>query len=155
VSDGSPTPAAALRFVASSAEDDADVHALGVLLWRAVTAGAPIEGAVPQLEQHGSMSVAVNRILRTAMAENPSDRYPSAAAMRVDLLRAARLGEEPLSAAPPASGDEPPGAVRSPVLVVVLAVLVVVIAVVGGIAAPRLLDHGPSPGSPSSPTSTP
>ena len=155
MSDGSSTPAAALRFVAEAAEDEADVHALGLLLWRAVTGGAPIEGPVPQLEQHGSMSVAVNRILRTALAENPSDRYPSAAAMRADLLHAARLGEEPLSAAPPAADDEPPGPVRSPVLVVVLAVLVVVIAVLGGIAAPKLLDDGPSPASPSSPTSTP
>ena len=74
------SPAAALRFVAEAAEEEADVHALGVLLWRAVTGGAPMEVPVPQLEQHGSMSVAVNRILRTAMAEDPSHRYASAAA---------------------------------------------------------------------------
>jgi hypothetical protein len=155
VNDPSSTPATSLRLVAEAADEVADVHALGVLLWTTVTGGAPSEVPVPQLEQHGSMSVAVNRILRTAMAENPANRYPSVAAMRDDLLRAARLGEEPLAVAQAAVEDEQPGPVRSPVLVVVLAVVVVVVAVLGGIAAPKLLDNGPSPGSPSSPTSTP
>ncbi len=156
---GTPTYMAPELHIGGSPSVASDLYSLGCLLWATITGSAPyagtsdyqvvtahLEAPVPQLEQSGSMSVAVNRILRTAMAKAPGDRYPSAAAMRDDLRRASRLGEEPLAVAEPKTADEPPGPVRSPVVLIVLAVAVVVIAVVGGVAAPKMLGDGPRPG---------
>ncbi len=61
---------------------------------------AHLEQPVPQLDPSSELAVEANRILRTAMAKDPAERYPSAAAMRDDLRRAALLPEAPLTGPP-------------------------------------------------------
>jgi serine/threonine protein kinase len=89
-----------------------DVYALGCLLWVSLTAAVPFTGnteyeviqghmsaPVPQLKGDAAMVHATNRVLRMAMAKDPAQRYPSAAAMRADLQAALRL--------PPSGQAEP------------------------------------------------
>jgi serine/threonine-protein kinase len=145
-------PAEAMILVADVADrPGVDVYLLGRLLWAALTGHPPDPDApVPQLEQTGSLSVALNRIVRTALAPDPALRYPSAAAMGEDLRKAMRLGEEEVVVAQP-EPDEPPGPVRSGAVLVAVAVLVVVLAVVvGGFASSRILDDVSPPGTTSS-----
>jgi hypothetical protein len=116
-----------------------DVAVLGERLWYALTGRAPYDGELPQLEQSGSLSIALNRILRTSLAEDPARRYPSAEAMSADLRRTRRLGDEPVTAVEPVGDPEPQRATG--VWLVLVAVVVVAILVAGGILAPHLLDH--------------
>ena len=48
---------------------------------------AHVSAPVPQIVAAGPFEREVNRILRSAMAKHPSERYPSAAALRDDLRR--------------------------------------------------------------------
>jgi serine/threonine-protein kinase len=81
-----------------------DVYSLGCLLWAALSGRAPYTGTseqqivaahlgqpVPQLPGNTGLIQETNRILRTAMAKNPADRYASAAALRDDLRRVKAL----------------------------------------------------------------
>ena len=81
-----------------------DIYSLGCLLWVTLTGKAPYPGQteyeiitghmqapIPQLPGRDPLSAEANRILRTAMAKNPAERYPSAAAMRSDLANAINL----------------------------------------------------------------
>jgi serine/threonine-protein kinase len=96
-----------------------DVYSLGCLLWAALVGSAPYSGTtdyqlvtahvsapVPQLAAAGPFEREVNRILRSAMAKHPSERYPSAAALRDDLRRVLRTIHAPTSVEP-ATGAEP------------------------------------------------
>jgi serine/threonine-protein kinase len=72
-----------------------DVYALGCLLWATLDGRPPrADGPVPQLAGTDERSVAVNRVLRRALAKDPAQRYPSAAAFRDDLALAAALPSE-------------------------------------------------------------
>lgn len=80
-----------------------DVYALGCLLWAVLVGEAPyawstgdyqlmtahISAPVPVLDGSGPLVEAVNATLATAMAKDPADRYPSAAAFRDAVRRAA------------------------------------------------------------------
>jgi hypothetical protein len=115
-----------------------DVYSLGCLLWAALSGRAPYSGTtdhqlaqahlsapIPQLAASGPFEREVNRILRTAMAKHPADRYPSAAALRDDLRRV-------LGATAP----------RTDLLVAVGIAVVVLIAVLGTVLALRAGDGG-------------
>ncbi|MGZ4464132.1 MAG: serine/threonine-protein kinase [Nocardioides sp.] len=86
-----------------------DVYALGCLLWTALTGAAPyagtsdyavavahLEHAVPQLDAGTPLRDATDAVLRRALAKRPDDRYPSADAMRADLLAALALPDAPV-----------------------------------------------------------
>ncbi|WP_418061896.1 serine/threonine-protein kinase [Pimelobacter simplex] len=101
-----------------------DIYALGCLLWVALTGAPPYRGMsdyqlvaahvrepVPQLAGASPMVHATNRILRTAMAKEPGERYQRAAEMSADLQAALRLPVTPGSAVPVVGG---PTAVRPP-----------------------------------------
>ncbi|MFC4784588.1 serine/threonine-protein kinase [Nocardioides sp. MAHUQ-72] len=115
---GTPTYMAPELHTGGTAGVASDVYSLGCLLWATVSGTAPYSGTsdfqvvtahleqpVPQLEGTSALVAEVNRILRTAMAKRPEERYASAGAMRNDLRRAIALsdqpGTSPLSAAPP------------------------------------------------------
>lgn len=103
-----------------------DVYSLGCLLWAALVGSAPYTGTtdyqlvnahvsapIPQLAPTGQWEREVNRVLRTAMAKHPRERYPSAAGIRDDLRRAARTYPAP-TAVLAATGAEPPPSAPPP-----------------------------------------
>ena len=113
---GTPTYMAPELHLGDQPSVASDVYSLGCLLWAALTGRAPyagtsdyqvvtahLEAPVPQLEPASELAVEANRILRTAMAKSPADRYPSAAAMRDDLRRASGLSTDEIAPGP----DEP------------------------------------------------
>ena len=127
---GTPSYMAPELHTGGTAGVASDVYSLGCLLWAALSGRAPYGGTsdfeivtahrerpVPQLAGSGPQVDAVNRVLRSAMAKRPEDRYPTAAAMRDDLLAAARLSASPV----PARRTRLPVVVGAVVLVAVLA----------------------------------
>ena len=139
---GTPTYMAPELHLGDQPSVASDVYSLGCLLWAALTGRAPYAGTsdyqivtahleqpVPQLEPSSELAVEANRILRTAMAKSPAERYSSAAAMRDDLRRAALLSDEPLLEPPvdetahePAPSGRPRRAAVAAALAVVLAI---------------------------------
>jgi serine/threonine protein kinase len=155
---GTPSYMAPELHTGGTAGVASDVYSLGCLLWAALSGRAPyggtsdyevvsahLEQPVPQLAGASPQSAAVNRVLRTAMAKRPEDRYPTAAAMRDDLLAAA-----PLRGAPPPVVDVP---TRGRRLAIVAAVVVLVLAVAAGAAYALTRGDGGAPAA--EPTSTP
>ncbi|RHW25664.1 serine/threonine protein kinase [Nocardioides immobilis] len=114
---GTPTYMAPELHGGAAASFVTDVYSLGCLMWVALTGTPPFTGqsdyqivaahvnnTIPQLAGTSPMVQATNRILRLAMAKEPSQRYPSAAAMRADLQAALRLPHTPGAAVPEPSG---------------------------------------------------
>jgi serine/threonine-protein kinase len=129
-----------------------DVYSLGCLLWAALSGRAPyvgtseqqivaahLEQPVPQLPGNTALVQETNRILRTAMAKNPADRYASAAQLRDDLRRVKAL---------PIGGPVARATARSPrVWLVAAAAVVVAVLIFLGV---RGGDSGSDPGDASS-----
>uniref|UniRef100_UPI003F4BBC6B serine/threonine-protein kinase n=1 Tax=Nocardioides sp. SYSU DS0651 TaxID=3415955 RepID=UPI003F4BBC6B len=111
-----------------------DIYALGCVLWVALTGTPPYQARseyelvaahlrepVPQLAGESPMVHAANRILRIAMAKEPSERYSTAAEMGADLQAALRMPVAPGVAVPQGKGrtairpvrHEPAGAERA------------------------------------------
>ncbi|THI94735.1 serine/threonine protein kinase, partial [Nocardioides sp.] len=95
---GTPTYMAPELHTGGTAGPLSDVYSLGCLLWATITGRAPYGGTtdfhvveahlsapVPQLAGGTPYERELNRVLRTALAKRPAERYPSAAAMRDDL----------------------------------------------------------------------
>ncbi|WP_183093728.1 serine/threonine-protein kinase, partial [Nocardioides stalactiti] len=139
-----------------------DIYSLGCLLWATVTGQAPYGGTtglqlasahvgapVPQVVETGPLEHEINRVLRSAMAKHPGQRYPSAHALSEDLRRVLRQQPAPAPATfapytpgpvapyvpgqvPPYSGGTPstaPRRSRSPLLIGGLAAAAVVLLV--------------------------
>ena len=134
---GTPSYMAPELHTGGTAGVPTDLYSLGCLLWAVLSGHAPYRGTseyeivsahlaqpVPQLPETSPQAAEVNRILRTAMAKDPADRYPSAALLRDDLRRAVSL---PADGAPP-----PPAPARRPPWLVPAALLVALL-VVGAI----------------------
>ena len=157
---GTPSYMAPELHTSGRAGVASDVYALGCLLWTTLTGRAPYDGAtdyqvmsahleqpVPQLRGDGRLVTEVNRILRTAMAKAPNDRYGSAAQLRGDLRRACTLPEV-TDGGRRSAGDRRPRAVVAGVVTVAL--------VIGGVAyvATRGGDD-PAGGAEPTPASSP
>jgi serine/threonine-protein kinase len=97
-----------------------DVYSLGCLLWATLVGRAPYGGTtdyelasahvsapIPQLAATGPFEREVNRILRTAMAKHPGERYAAAAALRDDLRRVIRSFPAPASVAASSLHERP------------------------------------------------
>jgi serine/threonine-protein kinase len=98
---GTPSYMAPELHTGGDAGVQTDIYSLGCLLWAALSGRAPYTGTsefqivsahleqpVPQLPGNTALVHEVNRILRTAMAKNPAERYATAAQLRDDLRRA-------------------------------------------------------------------
>ncbi|GAA2149489.1 hypothetical protein GCM10009844_29150 [Nocardioides koreensis] len=168
---GTPSYMAPELHTGGTAGVASDVYSLGCLLWATVSGSAPYAGTsdyqvvsahleqpVPQLDGTSPLVEGVNRILRTAMAKRPEERYPSAAAMR-DELRAARGLSDQAPAAAPGPRRRP----RAAVLVGLVALLVTLgvataYAVTSGGGeepTPPVVDDSPTAAPTSPPTSAP
>lgn len=114
---GTPSYMAPELHGGAKAGPSTDIYALGCVLWVALTGTPPYQGMsefqliaahvrepVPQLEGDSAMVHATNRILRTAMAKEPTERYQSAAEMGSDLQAALRLPITPGTAVPQGKG---------------------------------------------------
>ena len=151
---GTPSYMAPELHTGGEAGVASDVYSLGCLLWATLAGRAPyvgtseyqivsahLEQPVPQLAGTGPLDAEVNRILRTAMAKDPADRYATAAQLRDDLRRARTLPDTG-STVIPAWG-------RRPVVVLLAGVLLLVL-LGGGIAyaVTRGGDAGPASPTP-------
>jgi serine/threonine protein kinase len=95
---GTPSHQAPELHTGADAGPRSDVYSLGCLLWAALTGAPPYAGRtdyqlaqahlrapVPQVTGTGDFERTLNRVLRTALAKDPSARYPSAVQLRDDL----------------------------------------------------------------------
>jgi len=158
---GTPSYMAPELHTGGEAGIASDGYSLGCLLWATLNGRAPyggtseyqivsahLEQPVPQLAGTGQLVSEVNRILRTAMAKDPADRYGSAAQLRDDLRRARTLPDTGASVAASSS--------RRPLAVLLVVVLLLVL-LGGGIAyaVTRGGDADPVMDDTTSPTPTP
>lgn len=140
-----------------AADARSDLYALGIVLYELLTGQQPFQGdsavtvayqhvqelPTPPRELDPSLTTAAEAIAMRAMAKNPANRYPDAAAMREDLLRAlageavsapAVLRRDDTAALPPldlAPADDPAGSRASRIVGYVL-LGVLTLAAVGG-----------------------
>ena len=136
---GTPTYMAPELHTGGQPGPPSDVYSLGCLLWAAVNGHAPYSGTsdyeivnahlsapIPQLPETSAMASAVNRVLRIAMAKQPSDRYPNAGAMRDDLRAALRMpeGAAPTLAGPLGGSGRPSSGGRTGLIVAMVALIV-------------------------------
>jgi serine/threonine-protein kinase len=162
---GTPSYMAPELHTGGRARVETDVYSLGCLLWATLNGRAPYSGTsefqivtahleqpVPQLPADGPLATEVNRILRTAMAKDPAERYSSAADLRDDLRRARSLPDTATPVAPAEVTAARSG--RRPIGVLVAGVAVLLALVAGGVAyAVSQGDDDPS-ADPSDPRSS-
>ncbi len=177
---GTPSYMAPELHTGGEAGVASDIYSLGCLLWSTLVGHAPFSGTsdyqvvsahleqpVPQLVGDTTEIREINRVLRTAMAKDPSARYRDAAALRDDLRAVQRMvNEEPTAvrAAAAASAPAPPPARsrRGPIALVAsgLVLLVLLGVAIWAVARPDpssdpvdTLTAGPATSS--TPSSTP
>ncbi|WP_435770672.1 serine/threonine-protein kinase [Nocardioides sp. SYSU DS0651] len=158
---GTPAYLAPELHAGDRADARSDVYSLGCLLWATLTGAAPYAGRgeqvasahrsapVPQLPGRTALDREVNRVLRTALAKQASDRYPSAAVMRDDLralLRSAgRAGPRRLGRLGRLVGRGGGVAATAAVAVVVLVAVALLLVAGGGKAPAPRSQPTPSP----------
>ncbi|GAA4819212.1 serine/threonine-protein kinase [Nocardioides caeni] len=132
---GTPTYMAPELHQGAPAGPASDVYSLGCLLWATLTGQAPysgtsdfqvvdahVHGPIPQLPARTAADRELNRVLATALAKNPGQRYPTAAAVRDDLRSVLAMSGSP--------GRWRAGVVAAVLSVVVALVVLTVLAVV-------------------------
>jgi len=96
-----------------------DVYAVGIMLYEMLTGGVPFTGKSalqiltahlteaprPPREKKSEISPALDAVVRHALAKEPSERYPTAAALSAALVRAATQPDVPEAVAPDAFQD--------------------------------------------------
>ncbi|WP_134740393.1 serine/threonine-protein kinase [Nocardioides sp. 503] len=158
---GTPTYMAPELHLGSEPGVASDVYSLGCLLWSALSGDAPYRGTsdyqvvtahleepVPQLPETTLLARETNRVLRRAMAKRPEDRYPSADALREDLLAVLRLPDQSVTPAPPPPAP-PAGASAAPDRAeprrrrrVLVAAVAAALLVVAGLAVAYVVTRG-------------
>jgi serine/threonine-protein kinase len=161
---GTPSYMAPELHTGGTASVASDVYSLGCLLWATITGRAPytgtteyqvvsahVEQPIPQLPEDGPLATEVNRILRTAMAKQPAERYSSVAELRDDVRRARGLPD----AATPADASTSRLDVRSrrSVGVLVVGLLILLALLAGGVSYALVAGDEDEPSA--DPTSSP
>ena len=80
---------------ASRVDHRADIYALGVLLYKVLTAELPVGQFKPASSLVPGVPPSVDRVIATALAPSPDERYDTAAAFRAALQSAAAAGPPP------------------------------------------------------------
>lgn len=135
---GTPTYLAPELVDGHAASPASDIYAVGCMLYMQLAGEPPftaenplaiayahLNREVPPIEEHrADIPDGLRRVLATALAKDPAERYPDATAMRTDLLGGASFGSSseatlPLTVAlmpgaPAAGGPGQPGAVDGP-----------------------------------------
>lgn len=151
---GTPSYMAPELHTGASPTSASDVYSLGCLLWATVTGTAPyagttdyqivhahLEDPIPQLGGPGPRVAELNRVLRTALAKDPAQRYPTAAAMRDDLRRVQTMPDRPAPPPPPA----PPARRSGRTAALVVAAVLLLGGAAAGTAYAVTRDDGPDP----------
>lgn len=159
---GTPSYMAPELHTGGEAGVASDIYSLGCLLWSTLVGHAPFSGTsdyqvvsahleqpVPQLVGDTTEIREINRVLRTAMAKDPSARYRDAAALRDDLRAVQRMvNEEPTAVRAVAPASSPARSLRGPIALVAGGLVLLVLLGVAIWAVAR-------PDSPSDPVDTP
>ncbi len=137
-----------------------DIYSLGCLLWAALTSGPPYRGGdvdvalahlrapVPQLPADDPVSRRANVIVARAMAKEPTHRYPSARAMREELVALRELAtEQDLSSSTASRRNQ-----RRRTAIVALAGVAALVGTIGSLAL-GMRDEDPSTGGTREPES--
>lgn len=142
---GTPTYMAPELHTGGQPGPASDVYSLGCLLWATISGHAPYSGTsdyqvvnahltapIPQLPETTPLAGGVNRVLRTAMAKNPVERYRDARAMRDDLRSVAALsGASPVPAPLPLGAPTGPRPARRPTALIAVCAAVVLVGLIG------------------------
>ena len=145
------------RHEGAEASVASDVYSLGCVLYAALTGQPPYVGTdvqvamqhlhsdIPAYDGPEPASTAINRILRRCLAKDPADRYPSASALRSDLLAALKAipdDAEPLRT-PHHAPRNPPRTRRQRTVALAGAVSVLVIVGAGVLLGTGTLSQDP------------
>ena len=162
---GTPSYMAPELHTGGTAGVATDVYSLGCLLWATLSGRAPYTGTteyqivtahleqpIPQLLGDRPLMTEVNRILRTAMAKDPAERYGSAAQLRDDLRRATSLPDD---GSPGPVGGAPSSRTRKRLGLIAAGVAVLIALTVGSIAYAASTDDDEPPGSDPTPSTSP
>lgn len=172
---GTPSYMAPELHTGGEAGVASDIYSLGCLLWSTLVGHAPFSGTsdyqvvsahleqpVPQLDGDTTEIREINRVLRTAMAKEPTARYRDAAALRDDLRSVQRMvSEEPTAVRAAAPASAPVRSRRRPIVLVAggLVLLVVLGVVIWAVTRPDVpvdrVDPTAGPATTSTPSSSP
>lgn len=80
------------RENAGAADPRTDLYAVGAILYQMLSGEVPLADALPPSRVHPEVPKALDRVVMRALAENPEERFQSAAEMKEALERAGRAG---------------------------------------------------------------
>jgi hypothetical protein len=84
------------RENAGAADPRTDLYAVGAILYQMLSGEVPMGDALPPSRVHSEVPKALDRVVMRALAENPEERFQSAAEMKEALERAEHSRKSPM-----------------------------------------------------------